>query len=35
VERGVFEPELAKHVREEGLRVADRAERGEPPFGEP
>ena len=35
VERGVFDHELAERVRAEGLRVAERAERGEPPFSEP
>jgi Protein of unknown function (DUF402) len=32
---GVFEPALAEHIREEGARVARRAERNEPPFCEP
>jgi hypothetical protein len=35
VERGVFDHSLAQRVREEGLRVARRAERNEPPFNEP
>ena len=35
VARGIFEGSLAEHVREEGLRVARRAERNEPPFSEP
>jgi hypothetical protein len=35
VERGVFDDALAERVREEGLRVARRAERNEPPFNEP
>jgi hypothetical protein len=32
VERGVFGRQLAERVRREGLEVARRAERGEPPF---
>jgi uncharacterized protein DUF402 len=32
---GVFDRSLAELVREEGLRVARRAERNEPPFSEP
>jgi Protein of unknown function (DUF402) len=32
---GVFDRSLAESVREEGLRVARRAERNEPPFNEP
>ena len=35
VDRGAFEPALAERVREEGLEVARRAERNEPPFDEP
>lgn len=35
VARGVVDPELAARIREEGLEVAGRAERGEPPFSEP
>jgi hypothetical protein len=35
VEQGVFDPGLGERVREEGLRVARRAERNEPPFDEP
>jgi Protein of unknown function (DUF402) len=35
VERGVIDPPLAEHVRDEGLRVISRAERNEPPFCEP
>lgn len=35
VRRGAFERELAERVREEGLRVVERAERNEPPFSEP
>jgi Protein of unknown function (DUF402) len=35
VSHGVFDRELATRVREEGLRVARRAERNEPPFDEP
>jgi hypothetical protein len=35
VRRGVFDPALAERVREEGLRVARRAERNEPPFDGP
>jgi hypothetical protein len=35
VERGVFEPAIADRIREEGLSVAGRAERNEPPFDEP
>ena len=35
VERGVVDAAMAEHVREEGLRVAARAERNEPPFSEP
>ncbi|MBA2461050.1 MAG: DUF402 domain-containing protein [Actinobacteria bacterium] len=35
VERGVFDRGLAEHVRAEGLRVARRAERNEPPFSDP
>jgi predicted RNA-binding protein associated with RNAse of E/G family len=35
VEHGVFDDELAAHVRDEGLRVVERAQRNEPPFGEP
>jgi hypothetical protein len=33
--RGVLEPELAEHIRAEGLEVARRAERDEAPFSEP
>jgi hypothetical protein len=32
VRSGAFEPDLPQRLREEGLRVAARAERGEPPF---
>jgi hypothetical protein len=32
---GVFDRSLAESVREEGLRVARRAERNEPPFSDP
>ena len=32
VARGVFAPAVAERVREEGLKVARRAERSEPPF---
>jgi hypothetical protein len=35
VERGVFDQSLADRVREEGLRVARRAEHDQPPFNEP
>ena len=35
VARAVFDRSLAERVREEGLRVARRAERNEPPFSEP
>ena len=35
VEHGVFDPALAERVRDEGLRVAGRAERNDPPFDEP
>jgi hypothetical protein len=35
VERGVFEPAIADRIRIEGLSVARRAERNEPPFDEP
>ena len=35
VNMGVLDGELAARVREEGLRVARRAERNEPPFSEP
>ena len=35
VATGVFDDSLARRLREEGLRVAGRAERGEPPFSEP
>ena len=35
VERGVCVPELAQRLRAEGLEVAARAERDEPPFSEP
>jgi hypothetical protein len=35
VARGVFDRPLADLLREEGLRVARRAERNEPPFSEP
>ena len=35
VDTGVFDETLAKHLREEGLHVARRAERNEPPFSEP
>jgi hypothetical protein len=35
VAMGVFDGELAKRVREEGLRVARLAERNEPPFSDP
>jgi hypothetical protein len=35
VRRGVFDPAIAERVREEGLRVARRAERNEPPFDGP
>jgi len=34
VERGVFDPGTAARIREEGLRIARRAERNEPPFNE-
>jgi hypothetical protein len=34
VARGVFDRSLADLVREEGLRVARRAERNEPPFSD-
>ncbi|MBD0330213.1 MAG: DUF402 domain-containing protein [Thermoleophilia bacterium] len=35
VERGAFDGALARRVREEGMRVVQRAKRGEPPFCEP
>jgi hypothetical protein len=35
VDRGVFDEELETRVREEGLRVVRRAQRGEAPFDEP
>ena len=35
VERGVFGRELPQRLRAEGLRVARKAERDEPPFSEP
>jgi hypothetical protein len=35
VARGVCEPQLAERIRAEGLEVAGRAERDEPPFSEP
>jgi hypothetical protein len=35
VSRGVFDDALAVRVRDEGVRVARRAERNEPPFDEP
>ena len=35
VEHGVFDQELVRRVREEGLRVAERARLNEPPFCEP
>ena len=35
VELGAFDDELPARLREEGLRVAGKAERGEPPFSEP
>jgi hypothetical protein len=35
VERGAFDRELPGRLREEGLRVARKAERYEPPFSEP
>jgi Protein of unknown function (DUF402) len=35
VARGACAPELAERIREEGLAVARRAERNEPPFCEP
>jgi predicted RNA-binding protein associated with RNAse of E/G family len=35
VERGAFGCELPQRLRDEGLRVAGKAERNEPPFSEP
>ena len=35
VERGVFDEELVRTVRDEATRVIERAERNEPPFCEP
>jgi predicted RNA-binding protein associated with RNAse of E/G family len=35
VERGVFAPELADRIRDEGLRVIARVEGNRPPFDEP
>jgi hypothetical protein len=35
VERGALDTETVERVREEGLRVATRAERDEPPFSDP
>jgi hypothetical protein len=35
VDAGVFDPTLATRLRDEGLHVARRAERDEPPFSEP
>ena len=35
VAHGLIEPSTAQRVHDEALRVAARAERGEPPFSEP
>jgi hypothetical protein len=35
VDHGVFDEELAREVRDEGIRVAKRARRNDPPFCEP
>ena len=35
VERGAFDADPPTRLREEGLRVAEKAERNEPPFSEP